>query len=733
MRRNIKSRFLCRMIAVAAAACVAAASLAGCGDSGENLKRIDGAVENRQEEQPGQSEGSEPGNSAGKEPGSSGGSVPGDSAGKEQGNSAGDKGTGEDGEKGSAVITGTAENAAAENILEVETMFTDRDASGEYQESKSVQIALSGGTAKCDSAAVSVSGGTVTIRQEGTYILSGALEDGMILVEAADSAKVQLVLKGASVSNSQGAAVYVKSADKVFVTLAEGTVNSLKNGGSYTAIDDSNIDGVIFSKSDLTVNGKGSLEIRGEAGHGIVTKDDLKIMSGSLTVEAAGHGLSGKDSVRIAGGTVSITAGKDGIHSDHDKEEKGYVYLADGTLTITAGGDGISASGLMQIDGGSILVTAGGGSANRTVAKDENGDAVSTKGIKAAGNLTINSGSFVIDSQDDALHSNGSLTVNGGVCQIATGDDGLHGDETTTVAGGSLLITASYEGIEGKDVVISGGTVDIKATDDGINAAGGRDQSGYGGMFGGRGGFGGGSGDNSILISGGTVYVNAAGDGLDSNGTLTVSGGTVYVDGPTNSGNGALDFDGTGEITGGTVIALGAAGMAQNFTSAVDQGSIFLNTGNCQAGTEIALKDESGKTLCSYTSKKAFSCVVVSCPGLQQGGTYTLTVGGNDTSITLDSLIYGNGTGGFGGGRGGREDWGNRQDMPEGGFPDRGSRGEMPEGGFPEGGNMPEGGFPDKGNMPEMPEGGFPDKGNMPEGGFPDRGSKGKMPGGTTL
>lgn len=590
---------------------------------------------------------------------------------------------------------GTAQNAAAENVLTVDEMFSDRDKSGEYKESESVAITLNGSSAQCNGKGVTISGSTVTVTAEGTYILSGVLNDGMIVVEAEDTAKVQLVLNGVIVSNSANAAIYVKSADKVFVTLADQTENTLENGGSYTSIDDNNIDGVIFSKSDMTVNGSGSLTITAKAGHGIVSKDDLKIAGGVIAVTAENHGLSGKDSVRIGGGSLNITSGKDGIHAENaDDSEKGYVYIADGTLKIVASGDGISAGSLLQIDGGSFSVKAGGGSSNKTVAKDESGDAVSTKGIKAAGKLVVNGGNFELDTQDDALHSNADLTVNGGEFQIATGDDGLHGDETTTVAGGRIIITASYEGIEGNDVVISGGYIDLCADDDGVNAAGGNDLSGFGGMFGGFGGGGFGGGNSSILISGGTLLIDAGGDGLDSNGTLTVTGGTVYVDGPVNSANGALDYDGTGQITGGYVMALGASGMAQNFSNSSIQGSILLNVGNQQAGTEIVLKDADGKALFSYTSRKAFGSVVVSCPELVQGGTYILSVGGNDTEIVLESLIYGNG-GGMGGDRGG-----NRQDM--GGF-----------GG--NGGNKQNGGMPN-GERPGLPDGAQPQGGQMPDG-----------------
>ena len=693
MQRKRLYKISIKCIAFLSAACLTAASLSGCGnESGGEAPKVSGNVEENQ----------------------AGGQSAGDSAGTGEQNSAGDSGAEADGNRTGASVSETVQNAGPENVLAVEEMFTDRDLKGDYKESEGVAIALSGGSARCDSKDVSISEGSVIIKAEGTYILSGTLENGLIIVEADDAAKVQLVLKGVSISNSDNAAIYVRSADKVFVTLAQGTVNTLTNGGSYAVLDDNNIDAVIFAKCDLTVNGTGGLEVSAKAGHGIVSKDDLKIMDGELTITAEKHGLSGKNSVRIAGGAVNIVSGKDGIHADHDSEDKGYVYIAGGTFSIDASGDGVSASGQLQLDGGSFDITAGKGSANRNVAKDSDGSAVSAKGIKAAGNLVINDGSYVIDSQDDALHSNGDLTVNGGDYRIATGDDGLHGDGTTAVAGGRLIITTSYEGIEGKDVAISGGYIDLYASDDGINAAGGKDQSGFGGMFGGfGGGFGGGAGqggDYSILISGGTLYVNADGDGLDSNGTLTVTGGTIYIDGPASSADGALDYDGTGEITGGTIIALGASGMAQNFTEASNQGSILLNTGNQKAGTAVSLKDADGRVLLNYTSKKAFGSVVVSCPELIQGGVYTLSVGDSDTEITMDSLIYGNGMGGFGGGHGGMGGFGGgRGDSrkPGGNMPGQPGAADMPE--------LPEGMQPGAGDMPELPEGMQPGAGDMPE------------------
>lgn len=219
---------------------------------------------------------------------------------------------------------------------------------------------------KAASSGVSISGNIITISKEGTYVLSGALSEGQIVVDA-DSAKVQLVLDNVDITCASSAAIYVKNADKTFITLAEGSENILMNTAEYEAIDDNNIDAVIFSKDDLTLNGKGTLTINSEYGHGIVSKDDLKLVSGICNITAKKHALSGKDSVRIAAGTYNLTSGKDGIHSENaDDDEKGFVYIASGDFTIESAGDGIDASYVVQIDDGDFDITAGGGAENAT-------------------------------------------------------------------------------------------------------------------------------------------------------------------------------------------------------------------------------------------------------------------------------------------------------------------------------------------------------------------------------
>lgn len=466
----------------------------------------------------------------------------------------------------------TAAGIAVQTI-DASALFSDRDLDPSYDEA-AVTIRLSGDTAVCASDAVAIDGGRITLLDKGVYLLSGTLTDGQIVVNAGSADKVQIVLDGADITSASSAAIYCLEADKVFITLAAGTENALANGGTFTAIDDNNIDGAVFSKTDLTLGGTGSLTVTSPAGHGIVSKDELTITGGTYTVTAAKHGLTGKDSVAVSGGSFTVASGKDGIHAENaDDADRGFLYIADGAFVIDAQGDAISASSSLQIDGGSYTLTTGGGSDSVTMrsgdmmqrsgfkkfpaaeAPSETVDTTesteSCKGIKADGALTVNGGAFVLDTADDGVHSNGNVTITGGEWSIRTGDDGIHADAALTIRDGIFQIPYCYEGVEGQSVTIDGGTLDITAYDDGINAAGGADSSGTEFGFGKQDRF---AADEScfITINGGTITIVSDGDSIDSNGSLTVNGGTLHLT-CNGSGNTAIDTNGTYTNNGGDI------------------------------------------------------------------------------------------------------------------------------------------------------------------------------------
>ena len=539
-------------------------------------------------------------------------------------------------------------------------MFSQRDYETDHAGCVTVTLSDSGSVA--DGAGVSIDGSVITVTQEGIYCFTGTLSNGQIRVAAKEKDKVQLVLKDASVTRRNSAALYILSGDKVFVTLAEGSDNCLTANGEFVQTDENQVDAAVFAKADLCFNGEGKLTVVSEKGHGIVTKDDLKFTGGVYHVTAAAQGVTGKDSIRVAGGDLTVNSGTDGLHSKHDSDaEKGYIYIIGGNFHITAGADGMDASSQIVIQAGDFTVKTGDGSASVTHSGGSWGGGAwgqgssststkdSCKGIKAGSGITISGGVFNLDNEDDSIHCGGNVVISGGEMVLATGDDGIHADQDLGISGGKLTVTKSYEGLEGINIAISGGQIDLTASDDGINAAGGNDGSGMAGPWG-PGGFDVASG-GSVVITGGTLLVNAGGDGLDSNGDLTVSGGVIYVDGPENGGNGALDYNGTGKITGGVLVALGAAGMAENFGNTSTQGSILVGiNGTVPAGTEVCLKDSKGNVIVSYTARKTFSSVVVSAPQVEKGGSYTVCVGDASMELTMSSIIYGSG-GGMGGGR----------------------------------------------------------------------------------
>ena len=368
-------------------------------------------------------------------------------------------------EAGSAgEVTAQTSTEASYNAASKSEMFTDRDLSGEYDESAAETITLSGSSIETSaSSGVSVDGSTVTITAEGVYIVSGTLSDGQIIVDADDSAKVQIVLKGASVTSSDSAALYVKSADKVFVTTAAGTENTLANGGTFTADGDTNVDGAVFAKDDITFNGSGSLTIDSPAGHGVVGKDDVKIAGGTVTINAANHGVQANDSVRVAEATVTVNAqNKDGIHvSDDADEEEGtesdsFFYMSDGSLTVKAGDDGIHADAEALIEGGTIDVAESYEGIEALSIKVSGGDiktVASDDGFNAAGgNASSGSQTFGNDDWGGSRGgfsdggTNGSIEISGGNIYVKAGGDGIDSNGSVAISGGYTVVCGPSQG-----------------------------------------------------------------------------------------------------------------------------------------------------------------------------------------------------------------------------------------------------------------------------------------------
>ena len=535
-------------------------------------------------------------------------------------------------------VTNTSTTANSGELL---GDYSDTDLNADYDKSASTSITLSD-SPKIDGEGATADGQTVTISKEGTYILSGDLSDGQIIVNVDKQAKVQIVLDNATIHNDDGPAILVEQADKAIITLAKDSKNTVTDGTNYNLKSgETEPDATIFSKEDLTLNGDGTLNVTANYSNGIRSKDDLTLISGNYTVKAKNNALKGKDSVSIKDGTYNLTTTEgDAIQSNNSTDEgKGFIIIDNGNFTIDSGRDGIQAENSLDIQQATFNIKTADGHSTSQFDTNE-----SYKGLKAK-TMTLHSGSYTLDTLDDAIHSNDTITIKGGDYAIDTGDDGIHADSSLTINDGNITINNSYEGLESSVIKLTGGTYNITASDDGINAGGSSEDDGTGQFgadsFGGGGGNPPGQADDSksLEITGGNITVDAEGDGLDSNGSITMSGGNVLVYGPTKGGNGALDYDGTFTLTGGILIATGTSDMAMNVSEESTQPSIGITFNSTQSSeTLYSLTSSDGNSLATFKAAKEFNHLTISTPDLKENTTYTLLSGGQTSEKDTNGL-----------------------------------------------------------------------------------------------
>ncbi len=588
----------------------------------------------------------------------------------------------------------------------ISVKYDSDDMGSSWNSSETTYIILKGNSIIIDGDGVVVDGNKIAITSAGTYYISGTLDDGQIVVKTEDQETVRLILYGVDITCSTSAPIYVYKANKTVITLAEGTENNVTDGDSYTFADSTSDEpnAAIFSKDDLTINGSGSLTVNANYNNGITSKDELKIIGGNIVVNAVNDAIRGRDCIAVKYANISVNAGGDGMQSNNDEDsEKGYIVVESGTLHITVGKDGIQAETRVIISGGNIKISSGGGSVNgslksgnmgnpwdnRGMANNSNNaiDAVSTKGIKAAVDITIMGGTINIDSADDAINSNDSVTISGGNIVLASGDDGMHSDSSLEINSGDISITRCYEGLESAVVTVNDGDIHIISSDDGINIIGGNDglpmmgqpgqnanpptmgqpgQMGTPPMMGqpdqnanpptmgqqdqmgnppingqpGQDNFNS-SGNNYLNINGGYIAIDAMGDGLDINGAINMNGGVVIINGPTANDNGALDHVGF-KVTGGFLVAVGSSGMAQAPGTSSTQYSVMLDlTSSQQANTMVHIETEDGEVILTFVPTKAYQSVVLSSPELKNGSTYIVYCGGSSTGKVTDGLYSG--------------------------------------------------------------------------------------------
>ena len=368
---------------------------------------------------------------------------------------------------GSASDSKTVSTAAVSSngAIDASELFSKRDLTQSADLSEAVAYTVSDGK-------------DIAISAEGVYVLSGSAKNVTVVVDAGDEDKVQLVLDGLTVTNDDSPVIYVKNADKVFVTTADGSENSLSVTGAFTADGSTNTDAVIFSRDDLVLNGLGSLEIS-STDNGISCKDKLKITGGVLSVSAVDHGIEANDGIAVSDGTVTVTSRqKDGLHAENEDDDKeGWIYICGGTLNVSAADDGLHAVSIVQIDGGSVNIGAAEGIEGTWVQIND-------------GEITISAGDDGINGGQKSKSYTVCVEIHGGELSITMGQgdtDGIDSNGNLTITGGTIRVNAQspfdYDGT----LTHTGGTIIVNGTetDQITNQLGG--MGGPGGMGGGPG------------------------------------------------------------------------------------------------------------------------------------------------------------------------------------------------------------------------------------------------------
>lgn len=532
-------------------------------------------------------------------------------------------------------------------------------------------FSFGGGTASVDSTVTSTdnadSAGSVnpTVSAGATEIPDGATEitDGYEITEAGDyyvaseiddkieitAEGVTLYLSDATLSNKKK--VIESSYGLTLTLIGENSVSNTNTDGS-NAID---------CEGDLTVNGSGSLSVSSTKNG--IKANSISITEATLCIEAENDGLH-----------AEVTAYDDATSEpDPSYDDGGYVYISDAYLTIDAADDGIQADTYAYVTGDDTVIDiVSGGGAPSTVTSTSS-DAAEGKGIKA-GNIDwgaddaeidwdgyliyIGGGDITIDANDDAVHSNSEILIDGGTLSIESGDDAVHSDDILTISGGDIAVSKCYEGIESAQVQITGGTMQIESTEDGVNAADGTATT-----------VGVSNSNCKIVITGGYLSVNCTGsegDGIDSNGSIYISGGEMYVAGSSNSADAAIDADGDIVVDGGYVFAVGPSGMVETPTSSSGQYCVdYQCSSSVSANTTLYLCDSDENVIMYFTCPRSCQDILLSCPEFEKGSTYSLYSG--DTllkSFTISSTITSVSSGGTSGSTSGTPGNGTNSNTP---------------------------------------------------------------------
>ena len=460
----------------------------------------------------------------------------------------------------SASGTGQDQQSSSDKTVEKQLRFTDRDRDPSYDETSATKIVLDGSGASVTGEGATADGSTVTISTDGTYVVSGTLADGQIVVNLpGDGDKAQIVLDSVPIHNEDGPAIQIDQADKVFLTLADGSTNVLSDGASYALAEGEDEPcAALYSKDDLTINGSGALKVTGSYRHGIASKDDTVITGGTITVTSAEDAVHGNDAIKIGGGDITVNAGDDAFHSEY------LFYIANGTVDVESCVEGYEAEKIF-VHGGETSIVASDDGVNASAAE---------------GSMTTDA-AMPQDDQPPAMTQGGESTPPA----RPHGDAGERPQDGTPPDGQGGRPQDAQDPQNETGPGRQGGAMTMPDASE----------------------------ECLIQINGGTLVVNADGDGLDSNGYIEINGGTVFVNGASNSDDSGLDYEYGATVNGGNVILMGSAVMAEDFTGSTQAHLMERLSGS--AGSTVEVTDDSGTVLVSYVSPKAFQAVTASAPG----------------------------------------------------------------------------------------------------------------------
>ena len=473
-----------------------------------------------------------------------------------------------------STTNGTSDTSATTDTTEVTTEGTTSVSETEPTTNDTTEPKTSGSTKFTNN---------LTITKAGTYTYTG-VKNSPITVKAGDEDDVTIVLSNLTINNKQGPAIIVESGKNVYLELAGNTTNTLSDGTSYSITNESaTVDGAVFSACDLKITGTGTLIVNGNYKHGIVSKDDLEINSGTVKVTSKNVALNGKDSVEINGGNITLNAGTDAVRADNIvSAAKGNVFLNGGTLNIVANNDGIQAEQKISISNINLNIQAGGGSSNLSASEK------TYKALKSTSDINISGGTITLDSQGDCISSDSNIYITNGNLTLYSGDDAISANGNFSISKGNIKLTTNDAGI---------------------------------------------TTDNDLNISGGYIYINSNGKGLNSKANLNISGGTTLINGSSSvTGNSAISFKSSGNITGGVLVALSnCKDKAQSLTSA-NQGIILAKFAQQKSNDLLAVCDPNGKVIASIKPNKNYQVAIVSTPSVIVGNDYSIVTGASVSS-----------------------------------------------------------------------------------------------------